>query len=117
MTVGQAPIETLNPSIQVGATGYLTQITTLANLNGNPGTIYSFSETCSKATVAIQSGSQSVSWTNGNFYLLTCEAPVPEQCSATYTIRNSNTGSLHTGTASITVTARPQTLPPGSACP
>lgn len=111
------PIQTLNPSIQVGATGQLTQITTLANLNGNTATIQSFSPSCAKAGAAIQSGAQSVRWTNSNTFLRGCEIGVSEQCSASYVIRNSANGALHSGTASITVVAQGVNLPPGHQCP
>jgi YD repeat-containing protein len=110
-------IQVLNPSIQVYASGQLTSITTLANLNGNPATIHSFSESCALAGAVIESGAQGVRWTNGNFYLADCEPGNDQQCSASYVIRNSSTGQLHSGTASITVVGQGQSLPPGQYCP
>lgn len=110
-------IQVLNPSIQVYASGQLTSITTLANLNGYPATIHSFSETCPLAGAVIESGAQGVRWTNSNFYLADCEPGSDQQCSASYVIRNSSTGQLHSGTASITVVAQGQSLPPGQYCP
>lgn len=112
-----AQIQVLNPSIQVGATGQLTQITTLANLNGNPATIQSFTETCGTAGAAIQTGAQKVKWTNSNNYYYQCETGTTEQCSASYVIRNSNTGQTYPGTATITVLPQSQSLPPGQSCP
>lgn len=113
----QSGIQVLNPSILVYSTGQATQIATLANLNGLPATIHSFSESCSLAGAAIQSGAQSVRWTNSNFFLADCEAGFDQQCTASYVIRNSSTGQLHSGTASITVVAQGQSLPPGQYCP
>jgi YD repeat-containing protein len=110
-------IQVLNPSIQVHASGQLTSITTLANLSGNPATIHSFSEGCALAGAVIESGAQGVRWTNSNFYLADCEPGNDQQCSASYVIRNSSTGQLHSGTASITVVAQGQSLPPGQYCP
>jgi YD repeat-containing protein len=110
-------IQVLNPSIPVYASGQLTSITTLANLNGQPATIHSFSETCALAGAVIQSGAQSVRWTNSNFYLADCEPGNDQQCTASYVIRSSSTGQLHSGTASITVVAQGQSLPPGQFCP
>ena len=110
-------IQVLNPSIPVYASGQSTSITTLANLNGYPATIHSISETCALAGAVIQSGAQSVRWTNSNFYLADCEPGNDQQCSASYVIRNSSTGQLHSGTASITVVAQGQSLPPGQYCP
>lgn len=110
-------IQVLNPSIQVGASGEVTQITTLANLNNHAATIHSFSETCTKASAAIQSGAQGVQWTNSNTYLLGCDVGDNEQCSATYVIRNSSSGALHNGAASITVVARGVSPPTGTKCP
>jgi YD repeat-containing protein len=120
VTVNVAPaagIQVLNPSIQVVASGQLTQIAALANLNGQPATVHSFSESCAMAGAVIQSGAQSVRWTNSNFYLADCEPGNDQQCSASYVIRNSNTGQLHSGIASITVVAQGQSLPPGQYCP
>jgi YD repeat-containing protein len=113
----QSGVQVLNPSIQVVASGQVTQISTLANLNGNPATVHSFSESCALAGAAIQSGAQSVRWTNSNFFLADCEAGIDQQCSASYVVRNSTTGQLHSGTASITVVAQGQSLPPGQYCP
>jgi hypothetical protein len=110
-------IQVLNPSIQVFASGQVTQIATLANLNGYPATVQSFSESCALAGAVIQSGAQGVRWTNSNFFLADCEAGIDQQCSASYVIRNSTTGQLHSGTASITVVAQGQSLPPGQYCP
>ena len=116
-TASQSGIQVLNPSIQVFASGQLTQIGTLASLNGNPATIHSFSESCALAGAVIESGAQSVRWTNSNIYLADCEPGNDQQCSASYVIRNSGTGQLHSGTASITVVAQGQSLPPGQSCP
>jgi len=113
----QPTIQVLNPSIAVYASGQLTSITTLANLNGYPATIHSLSETCGLAGAVIESGAQRVRWTNSNFYLADCEPGNDQQCSASYVIRNSSTGQLHSGTASITVVAQGQSLPPGQYCP
>ena len=110
-------IQVLNPSIQVGATGQATQITTLANLNGIPATINSFAETCTTASAVIQSGAQSVQWTNANTFWRGCEPGVNEQCTASYVIRNSSTGQLHSGTSAITVLAQGRNLPGGQVCP
>jgi hypothetical protein len=110
-------IQVLNPSIPVYASGQLTSITTLANLNGNPATVHSFSESCALAGAVIESGAQGVRWTNSNFYLADCEPGSDQQCTASYVIRNSSTGQLHSGTASITVVAQGQSLPPGQYCP
>jgi len=110
-------IQVLNPSIHVLATGQVTSITTLASLNGQPATIHSFSESCALAGAAIDTGAQSVRWTNSNFYLADCEPGSDQQCSASYVIRNSTTGQLHAGTATITVVAQAQSLPPGQYCP
>lgn len=110
-------IQVLNPSISVGATGHLTQITTLANLNGNPATIQSFTETCSLGSAAIQTGAQSVRWTNSNYYYHQCEAGTNQQCTASYVIRNSSNGQTHSGTAAITLLPQGQSLPPGQSCP
>lgn len=118
VTVTPPPaIQVLNPSIQVGASGQVTGITTLANLNGNPATIHSFTETCTKASVSIQSGAQGVVWTNSNTFLRRCEIGINQQCTASYVIRNSSNGQLHSGTAAITVLAQGQSLPPGQSCP
>ena len=107
VTVAAPPsIQVLNPAIQVGATGQLTQITTLANLNNHAATIYSFTENCSKAGAAIQSGAQSVRWTNSNTYPLGCDVGDNLQCSATYVIRDSGNGQQYSGTASVTVIAQ-----------
>jgi len=113
----QSGVQVLNPSIQVHASGQVTQIATLANLNGHPATIHSFSESCGLAGAVIQSGAQSVGWTNSNFFWAGCEAGIVQQCSASYVIRNSTTGQLHSGTASIAVVAQAQSLPPGQYCP
>lgn len=118
VTIAVPPsIQVLNPSIQVGATGQLTQITTLANLNGHVATIDSFSETCTKASVTIQSGAQSVRWTNSNLPLAACDTADDEYCSATYVIRNSSTGQTYPGTSSITVIGQYKSPPPGTQCP
>jgi hypothetical protein len=111
------PIQVLNPAISVGATGQLTQITTLANLNGNAATINSFTVTCTKASAAIQSGAQSVRWTNTNTFIRTCEVGRNEQCTASYAIRNSSSGQLHSGTSAITVLPQGQNLGSGQSCP
>lgn len=113
----QSSIQVLNPAIQVFASGQVTQISTLANLNGHPATIHSFSEACGLAGAVIESGAQGVRWTNSNFYLADCEPGIDQQCSASYVIRNSTTGQLHSGTASIAVVAQGQSLPPGQYCP
>jgi len=110
-------IQVLNPSIQVHGSGQVTQIATLANLNGHPAAIHSLSESCALAGAVIQSGGQSVRWTNSNFFLADCEPGNDQQCSASYVIRNSTTGQLHSGTASITVVAQGQSLQPGQYCP
>lgn len=110
-------IQVLNPSIQVHASGQFTSITALANLNGNPATIHSFSENCALAGAVIESGAQGVRWSNSNFYVADCEPGSDQQCTAGYVIRNSGTGQLHSGTASITVVAQGQSLPPGQYCP
>lgn len=110
-------IQVLNPSIQVLTSGQLTSITTLANLNGHAATIHSFSESCSLASAVIESGAQGVRWSNSNHYLADCEPGNDQQCGASYVIRNSTTGQLHSGTASITVVAQAQSLPPGQYCP
>lgn len=110
-------IQVLSPSIQVYGSGQVTQISTLANLNGNPATIHSFSAPCALADAAIQIGAQSVRWTNSNFFFAECEPGIDQQCSASYVIRNSTTGQLHPGTASITAVAQGQNLPPGQYCP
>lgn len=118
VTIAAPPgIQVLNPSIQVNASGQLTSITTLANLNGHVATIHSFSETCALAGAAVESGSQGVRWTNNNVYLADCEPGNDQQCSASYVIRNSSTGQLHSGTASIVVVAQGQSLQPGQYCP
>ncbi len=114
---GPPPIQVLNPSIQVGATGQFTQITTLANLNGHAATIDSFSETCTKASVTIQSGAQAVQWTNSNVPPKVCDFADNEHCSATYQIRNTGTGQTYPGTASITVIGQYRSPPPGTQCP
>jgi hypothetical protein len=116
-TAAPSGIQVLNPSIQVHASGQLTSITALANLNGNTASIHSFSESCALAGAVIESGAQGVRWTNSNFYLADCEPGLDQQCSASYVIRNSSTGQLHSGTASITVVAQGQSLPPGQYCP
>lgn len=113
----QPTIQVLNPSIAVYASGQLTSITTLANLNGYAATIHSFSETCALAGAVIDSGAQRVRWTNSSFYLADCEPGDDQQCTASYVIRNSSTGQLHSGTASITVVAQGHSLPPGQYCP
>lgn len=113
----QPPIQVLNPAIQVGPSGQITQITTLANLNGNPATIQSFSVSCTTASAVIQSGAQSVRWTNSNFFTQECDFGTDEQCNASYVIRNSSSGQQHSGTASITVLAQGQSLQPGQSCP
>jgi hypothetical protein len=117
VTIAAPPsIQVLNPAIQVGATGQLTQITTLANLNGRAATIDSFLETCSKASAAIQSGAQAVRWTNGNRFTLGCEVGTDIQCSASYVIRDSGSGQQYPGTASITVIAQGVSPSPGKQC-
>jgi YD repeat-containing protein len=115
--VGPPPIQILNPSISVGATGQITPITTLANLNSHAATIQSFSETCTKASVVIQSGAQAVQWTNSNVPPPGCAVGYDEYCSATYVIRNTGTGQTYPGMASITVVAQSQNPPPGEECP
>jgi YD repeat-containing protein len=115
--VSPSGIQVLNPAIQVFASGQVTQIATLANLNGHSATIHSFSESCALAGAVIESGAQGVRWSNSNFYLADCEPGLGQQCSASYVIRNSSTGQLHSGTASITVVAQAQSLPPGQYCP
>jgi len=114
--VSQSGIQVLNPSIQVVASGQITQITTLANLNNNPATVHSFSESCSLAGAVIESGAQRIRWSNSNFFWAGCDVGISEQCSASYVIRNSTTGQLHSGTAPITVVAQGQSLPPGENC-
>ncbi len=108
------PIQVLNPAISVGAT-QTTQITTLANLNGNAATIESFSETCSKASVVIQGGGQSLTWTNDNTFLIGCALGKNQQCTASYVIRNTSSGQTYPGTAAITVIAQGE--PNGGSCP
>jgi hypothetical protein len=76
-----------------------------------------FLESCALAGAVIESGAQGVRWTNSNFYLADCEPGFDQQCSASYVIRNSSTGQLHSGTASITVVAQGQSLQPGQYCP
>jgi len=110
-------IQVLNPSIQVGATGQLTQIATLANLNDHAATIHSFSETCTKASAAIQSGAQGVRWTNSNLPQAACDTADNEYCSAAYVIRDTGTGQTYPGTASITVIGQYKSPPPGTQCP
>jgi YD repeat-containing protein len=118
VTIATQPIiQVLNPSIQVGASGQITQITTLANLNNHAATIHGFSETCAKASVAIQSGAQTVKWTNSNTFQLGCDVGDNEQCGATYVIRDSSSGQQYPGTASITVIAQGVSPPPGTKCP
>jgi YD repeat-containing protein len=118
VTVAAQPtIQVLNPSIQVGASGHITQITTLANLNDHPATVHSFSETCSKAGAVIESGAQSVRWTNSNLFTRGCEVGVNQQCNASYVIRRSSDGQLYSGSAAITVLAQGRSLPPGASCP
>jgi YD repeat-containing protein len=109
-------IQVLNPSISVGATGQITQITTLANLNGNAATINSFTVTCTKASAAIQGGSQGVVWTNSNTYDPACTVGDNLQCTASYAIRNSSSGQLYPGTSAITVVAQAKSPPPGQGC-
>ena len=117
VTIAAPPgIQVLNPSIPVNASGQLTSITTLANLNGQPATIHSFSESCALAGAVIESGAQGVRWTNSNFYLADCEPGNDQQCTASFVIRNSGTGQLYSGTASITVIAQGQSLTPGQYC-
>lgn len=113
----ELPIQVLNPSIQVTATGQITPIGTLASLNGHSATIQSFSASCAKASAAIESGAQSVRWTHSNWYWRGCDVGVNEPCSASYVIRNSGNGQLHSGTASIVVVAQGRTLPRGYQCP
>ncbi len=110
-------IQVLNPSISVGATGQLTQITTLANLNGYAATIQTFTETCTLASAAIQTGAQSVRWTNSNYYYHQCESGANQQCTASYVIRNSSNGQTHSGTSAVTVLPQARSLPPGQSCP
>jgi len=117
VTIAAPPsIQTLNPSIQVGATGQLTQITTLANLNGHPAVIDSFSETCTKSVATLQSGAQAVQLTNSNLPSASCDTADNEYCSATYVIRNTSTGQTYPGTSSITVVGRYKAPPPGTHC-
>lgn len=111
-----APIQVLNPAIEVSCCT-TTSISALADLNGNAATIQSFSESCTKASVAIQSGAQSVTWTNNNTFTKRCEIGVVQHCSASYVIRKSSTGQLYSGTASIDVLAQGISLPPGHSCP
>jgi hypothetical protein len=98
-------------------TSQITPITTLAVLNGHAATIQSFSETCTKASVAIQSGAQAVQWTNSNVPPPGCAVGYDEYCSATYEIRNSSSGQTYPGMASITVLAQSQNPQPGDECP
>lgn len=120
-TTVTSPIQVLNPAITVGYTGQLTGISVLANLNGNSATIHSFSlSSCTypaNAGATIQSGAQSVRWTNHTYYYYQCEVGNDGQCSASYVIRNSGNGQLHNGSSVVTVTAQPQELPPGYQCP
>ena len=104
------PIQVLNPAIQVTCCT-TTSITTLANLNGNTGTIQSFSSSCEKGFARIQSGAQGLSWTNDNWFYRGCEVGINEQCSASFVIRNSITGELHSGGASIVIMARGRNPP------
>jgi hypothetical protein len=110
-------IQVLNPAINIPAGGTTVSISTLANLNGNAGTIHSFSTGTCPAGRVIQSGAQSVLLTNLNTYYWQCGGGWEVQCSATYVIRNSGNGQLHNGTSSVTVAADPQDLPPGYECP
>lgn len=114
----QLAIQILNPSIGVPPhNSVLTSINTLANLNGNPATIHSLSQTfCPSGTGQIQSGAQSIRWFNHNNYYWQCEWGSDIQCSVTYVIRNSNTGQLHTGASQITIAAQPVNLPPDQVC-
>lgn len=118
VTIAAPPsIQVLNPAISVGATGQVTQITTLANLNGHAATINSFTLTCTLASAVIQGGSQSVGWTNTNTFLRGCEVGSNQACTASYAIRNSSSGQLYPGTAAITVLAQGRNLPAGQSCP
>lgn len=111
------PIAPLSPSIYVSGTGQTTHITTLANLNGNAATIHSFSASCSKGWAQIESGAQTVRWTNDNWYWLRCEFGNDESRSASFVIRNSENGQLHYGSASIVIGAWGKSLPRGYDCP
>lgn len=117
VTIATPPsIQVLNPAIQVGTTGALIQITTLANLYGHAATIHSFSETCTKSVPTIQSGAQAVQLTNTNLPSASCDTADNEYCSATYVIRNTGTGQTYPGTASITVIGRYKAPAPGTQC-
>jgi len=111
------PIQALNPDIYIPPGGTTKSISALANLNGNAGTIHSFSMTSCPAGSQIQSGAQNVFLTNVNTYYWQCASGWDVQCSASYVIRNSASGQLHNGTSSVTVAAEPQDLPPGYECP
>lgn len=111
------PIQVLSPTIQVTTTGMTTSIGTLANLRGNPATIQSFSlSSCPNTSAQILSGAQSVRWNNGNYYYWQCEPAQSAQCSASFVIRNSNTGQLHSGSAAVVVRWQARDLLPGMQC-
>jgi hypothetical protein len=112
-----SPIQVTNPTIQVQFTGQTTAISVLAQMNGNPGTIQSFSlSSCPSAIAQIQGGAQSIVWTNNNTYYHQCVLPSNDQCSANYVIRNTATGQSYPGTATIVVVDQPIDLPPGQEC-
>lgn len=112
----EIPIQALNPSFDVTTNGQITSITTLADLNGNSATIQSFvPQSCHNASATIQSGGQSVSWYDDNYYIIGCEIRQHWQCSASYVIRNSNTGQTHSGSAAVTVYAQGRHR--GGVCP
>lgn len=115
--VVQLAIQVLNPSVGVPHNNVYTGISTLANLNGNPATIHSLTlNSCPPGTGQIQSGAQSIRWFNSNYYYHQCESGWDIECSATYVIRNSNNGQLHTGTSSVVISAQPMDLAPGQEC-
>lgn len=111
------PIAPLSPAIYVSGTGQTTHITTLANLNGNAAAIHSFSTSCSKGWAQIESGAQSIRWTNDNWYYRQCEFGSNESCSASFVIRNTENGQLHYSSASIVIAAWGKSLPRGYSCP
>jgi large repetitive protein len=111
------PIQALNPTLQVGLTGFETTIQTLANLNGNNATIHAFSVgSCMAGNGTIQSGSQRVRWVNQNTYYYQCEIGWEMQCPYTYTIRNSYNGALTSGSGTAVFQPVAESLPPGMQC-
>jgi YD repeat-containing protein len=111
------PIQVTNPTFQVQFTSQTTSINVLALMNGHAGTIQSFTVSCpSVATAQIQSGAQSVIWTNNNYHYYMCESPADVPCSASYVIRNTATGQTYPGTATVSIVDQPLDLPPGQEC-